>query len=157
MCWALSKYFFRTVIIITYFLFKIVFLISRRGKPPIWTPDNKKLAIHPKSVLSNEKYFRSNILVYYRKVKSTSDYIHDASLIHPLPVIFFGDHFTQVEENGHNMIVINKNKLKFQCTESTGNIIKDLRDRFEWFLEHKISHPGPVLWSSENDEIRILE
>ncbi|XP_044272686.1 ATP-dependent DNA/RNA helicase DHX36 [Tribolium madens] len=124
------------------------------GKPPVKTPDMKRLKLHPKSILSSCKYFDTNILVYYRKMKSKSDFIHDASLIHPLPVIFFGDKFNQICEDGRIMISINQN-LRFKCTESTASIIKDLRDRFNWFLEYKISHPGPVIWGGD-DETKIL-
>ncbi|KAJ3647260.1 hypothetical protein Zmor_024787 [Zophobas morio] len=125
------------------------------GKKPVWTPTMQKLNIHPKSILAECRYFDTNILVYYRKVYSNSDYIHDCSLIHPLPVIFFGDNFQGMYEEGRHMITINEN-LKFVCTESTTSIIKELRDRFNWFLEYKISHPGPVIWGKEN-ETRVLD
>lgn len=114
-----------------------------------------KLSFHPKSVLYECKYFETNILVYYRKVKSHSDNIHDASLIHPLPVIFFGDRYSQSNEDNYYMISINQN-LKFKCTESTALIIKELRDRFNWFLEYKISHPGPIIWGRD-DETKLLK
>jgi ATP-dependent RNA helicase DHX36 len=125
------------------------------GRAPIWTPNMQKLQLHPKSVLAECKYFDSNILVYYRKIYSNSYFIHDASLIHALPVVFFGDKFHRFYEGDNNMISINQN-LKFKCTESTALIIKELRDRFNWFLEYKISHPGPIIWG-KNDETKVLE
>ncbi|EFA08093.1 Dosage compensation regulator-like Protein [Tribolium castaneum] len=124
------------------------------GKAPVRTPSMRRLKLHPKSILAECKYFDTNILVYYKKMKSKVDFIYDASLIHPLPVIFFGDRFNQICEDGRSFISINQN-LRFKCSESTASIIKELRDRFNWFLEYKISHPGPVVWGGD-DETQIL-
>ncbi|RZC33979.1 ATP-dependent RNA helicase DHX36, partial [Asbolus verrucosus] len=136
-------------------LYPNVSISKIRGKAPVWTPEMKRLNIHPKSILSECKYFDLNMLVYYKKVYSSSDFIHDVTLIHPLPVIFFGDNYSEVCEEGHNMITINET-LKFKCTESTAKIIKELRDRFNWFLEYKISHPGPIIWGKD-DETKVLD
>lgn len=100
--------------------------------------------------------FESSLLVYFLKVHSTSVFVHDATVIHPLPLVFFGDHYNyQKVEDGHNVISIS-DRIVFRCSESTALTIKELRDRMNWFLEYKISHPGLVDWSTDGEEIKVL-
>lgn len=115
----------------------------------------QKYQFHPKSVLSNVHFFDSPLIVYYMKIKSTKDYIHDATLVNPLPIIFFGDHFEQTVQGGVDMISVNK-MMMFKADFGTSMTISELRDRLNWLLEQKITHPGFLNWSRDSDEINIL-
>lgn len=118
--------------------------------------DNGILEFHPKSILLKVKNFDSKILVYHLLLKSSQNFVHDATVVHPLPVVFFGDKFQHKVENGKSFILIS-DKMKFKCTESTTAVIKELREKLNWFLEHKIAHPGIVDWKTNNQEIKLLE
>lgn len=111
---------------------------------------------HPKSVLCGALSFDSPLLVYWEKMRSSSDFIHDASTVHPLPIIFFGDQFRHTERNGEDVITIG-NTLVFKAQEETVRVVQQLRDRMNWFLGYKISHPGVVDWRENDDEIRVLK
>ncbi|CAH1116350.1 unnamed protein product [Phaedon cochleariae] len=117
----------------------------------------QRYKFHPGSVLSgyNTCVFESPLIVYYKKLKSSSDFIHDATMVHPLPIIFFGDQFShKLTPDGH-CISISK-FLTFKTTEGTYRVIKELRDRMNWFLEHKITHPGFVNWNEPSNEMNVL-
>lgn len=130
------------------------FCFRKFGSLPKIKLTGGKIRIHPKSVLSNFRRFDTNIMVYYRRLFSNADYVHDGTIVYPLPIIFFGDHFAHGEKKGRSIISISK-VLKFKCTNSTAQCIEGLRDRFNGFLEHKIAHPGPVIWQN-NDTTQLL-
>lgn len=112
--------------------------------------------MHPKSILSATTSFDSPLLVYFLKIRSTSIFVHDATVVHPLALVFFGDRYNiQLADGGHNVVSIS-DRIRFKCSESTALTIKELRDRLNWFLEYKISHPGVVDWSSNGEEIAVL-
>nr|XP_023023039.1 LOW QUALITY PROTEIN: ATP-dependent RNA helicase DHX36-like [Leptinotarsa decemlineata] len=112
---------------------------------------------HPKSVLSRTRSFSFPLVVYYKKMKSTCDFIYDATMVHPLPILFFGDRYIHSEANGKHIVSVN-NMVRFTAdSERTVSIIRDLRDRLFWFLEHKITHPGSVNWTSSSDELNVLK
>lgn len=115
----------------------------------------KKLEFHPKSVLKTVAYFDRPLVVYYSAVKSTGEFVHDATVIHPLPLVFFGDHFTRWQEGDKYYITIGT-YLKFLVSMDSAGIMHELRNRMNWFLEYKISHPGPVSWDTPSNGIDIL-
>ncbi|XP_017786910.1 PREDICTED: ATP-dependent RNA helicase DHX36-like [Nicrophorus vespilloides] len=121
------------------------------------TLDRKKVKLHPKSVLNQVEIFESPLIVYYLKMKSSNDFIHDGTVVHPLSLLFFGDRFAEHNErNDKHSISVNEG-LRFWCSEGTGNIIAALRDRMNLFLKWKVAHPGYVNWSSDEDgEIKTL-
>lgn len=97
--------------------------------------------------------FEHSLFTYYLRLKSSSDFIHDATMISSLPVIFFGDDFKHDVEK--ETIFINE-KLKFTCSENTGSTIMKLRERLNWFLAYKVAHPGPVIWEKNEEGVKIL-
>ncbi|CAH1983221.1 unnamed protein product [Acanthoscelides obtectus] len=110
---------------------------------------------HKKSVLASEPFFESPLIVYYTKVKSKADYIYDATMVTPLPIIFFGDQYEHKNERGTSIISI-CNSLTFKAANDTAEIIRELRNRMNWFLEYKVTHPGFVDWTKETGEIKVL-
>lgn len=116
---------------------------------------SKFMQFHPKSILRSVRFFDKPLVTYCLAIKSKKTFIHDATLTHPLPLVFFGDHFLRSSENNKHIIKIGGH-LKFVASDSTANLIHDLRNKMNWFLEHKISHPGPVSWLEESNEIDVL-
>lgn len=66
------------------------------------TPEDGNVKIHPSSVNVNEKYFRSNFLVYHVKMRTTSKFLYDTTMVQPLAIVFFGD---QLEVTQDKIIV----------------------------------------------------
>ncbi|KAF5288763.1 hypothetical protein FQA39_LY15254 [Lamprigera yunnana] len=128
-------------------------IVGKKHKRPR-TLEGIRVHWHPKSILHKELYFPSPLFVYYLRLKSTSNYVHDATIVHPLPLIFFGDKYCYDHESG--TIDLADKQLRFKCSENTSNVIKCLRKKLNWYLEYKISHPGVVDWNTEGDEIMIL-
>ncbi|KAK5641598.1 hypothetical protein RI129_010145 [Pyrocoelia pectoralis] len=120
-----------------------------------YTLEGSRVDWHPKSVLSKESYFPSPLFAYYIKLQSCRKYIHDATNVHPLPIIFFGDKYSYDPEN--SIINLANERLKFKCSDVTNSTIKQLRDRLNMFLEYKISNPGIIKWTSNNREIPVLK
>lgn len=132
---------------------------NKLGKPVMLKSLDYKQSykFHPKSVLTNVTDVDYSLAVYYTKVKTCSDYIHDCTFMRSLPIIFFGDHFEHLVEDGKHLISIGK-FLKFEVKDiGTANLICELRNRMNWFLEYKITHPGVVDWNKETGEIAILK
>ncbi|KRT84976.1 helicase, partial [Oryctes borbonicus] len=132
-------------------------IINRRRKLRniLYTMNHKRVTLHKKSILAQESIYDSPFLVYYLRLKSSCDFIHDVTMVHPLPLIFFGDRYAQHMENGVSSISVNQ-CLKFNCSESTMALISDLKQQMNWFLEYKISNPGFVDWTLGTPEIRVL-
>lgn len=114
-----------------------------------------KFSFHPKSILKKVEFFESPLVVYFSAIKSKKVFIHDATLTHPLPLVFFGDHFNRSLEDSKDIITIGTH-LKFIASDDTARLINDLRNRMNWFLEYKISHPGAVCWAEQSNEVDIL-
>lgn len=142
-----------------YFSFIIKVLNCCRGKKfrnRVHTIEGEKAEMHPKSILSKQVGFDSPLLVYHLKLRSSSNFIHDGTLVHPLPLIFFGDNYTYNVDDSGTTISIGNDKLRFNCSRSTNLLIKELRDRLNWFLEYKINNPGIVNWNGDGPDIAIL-
>lgn len=138
-----------------YLLYNILFR-QKKHRYLFRTPEGDKVDIHPKSILSSCSRFESPLLVYFLKMRSSSIFVHDATVVHPLPLVFFGDQYNYQEiEGGHKVLSIS-DRIRFKCSEATALTIKELRDRLNWFMEYKISHPGVVDWSANGEEIKVL-
>lgn len=68
------------------------------------TPEDGNVKVHPCSVNADEKYFRSNFLVYHVKMRTTSKFLYDTTMVQPLAIVFFGDQL----EVGQDRIVVAK-------------------------------------------------
>lgn len=77
-------------------------------------------------------------------------------MISPLPLVFVGDKLTQLKNEKGQPVLMICDKLTFKCSESTAELIKDLRQKLDWFLEYKISHPGYINWREDTYEINLL-
>ncbi|XP_057653078.1 ATP-dependent DNA/RNA helicase DHX36-like isoform X1 [Diorhabda carinulata] len=117
--------------------------------------------LHMKSTLENVKFFPSPLLVFYLKMKTTKEYIFDATMVYPLPLIFFGDRYGSAAAPDNQFCLTIAEHLRFATDRSTREVVTDLRCRLNRFLEFKITHPGVVDWSGDgddrnNDNLRVL-
>jgi ATP-dependent RNA helicase DHX36 len=87
------------------------------------TPEDGRVSIHPRSINEKETEFESPFLMYHLKLKSTSIYLHDTTMVYPLPLLFFGQGVDVCIEDGHETIAVDKS-IRFKCQESTANLVK---------------------------------
>ncbi|XP_067002715.2 ATP-dependent DNA/RNA helicase DHX36 isoform X2 [Anabrus simplex] len=123
-------------------------------KKKIMTPEDGGVSLHPRSVNEREKMFESPFLVYYLKLKSSAIYLHDTTMVHPLPLLFFGG---GIKYNAEDKVISVNDVLRFTCQESTAFIILELKKCLDNLLEYKISHPGVTDWRNDSEEGTILK
>lgn len=100
------------------------------------------------------EHINKPFVVYYKLVKSSCMYVHDATPVDPFHVIFFGDNFEQLTDNGQQFISINS--LKFRCKNSTSNVMRALKNKLNNFLEYQISHPNVIDLRNETEETQLF-
>lgn len=107
-----------------YFFYRKVKKIKKLGKTVVQlhTPEDGRVEIHPKSVNSKALGFESKFLVYHMKLKSTKINLHDTSMIHPLPLIFFGHSINSYEENSRTIIELS-DAVRFSMSEEAARLI----------------------------------
>lgn len=87
------------------------------------TPEDGRVCIHPRSINEKETEFESPFLLYHLKLKSTSIYLHDTTMVYPLPLLFFGQGVDVCIKDGLEMIAVDSS-IRFKCQESTANLVK---------------------------------
>lgn len=118
--------------------------------------DGKVVKIHPKSVLFKDSDVTAPFSVYFQRLKSSSDFIHDLSMIQTLPLIFFGDGIEQqTTKNGVNVLCINE-MFRIRCLNGTADLLLDIKNRFNSFLEYRVSNPRFVKWNCDDGGVEIL-
>jgi ATP-dependent RNA helicase DHX36 len=109
-------------------MFPIYRSVVRRKKTgqvviKLTTPEDGKVSIHPRSINEKETRFESPFLMYHLKLKSTCIYLHDTTMVYPLPLLFFGQGVDVCIEDGLETIAVDK-AIRFKCQESTANLVK---------------------------------
>ena len=114
------------------------------------TAEDGDVVIHPRSVNYDAQFTKSTWLCYYDKVKSTSIYLHDCSVVSPFAVLFFGGEQLFKRKDG-------KIFSGLICdSSSTRERIETLRTCWENYLCHRVSHPGLTDWSAESTDSALL-
>ncbi|KAK6626795.1 hypothetical protein RUM44_009272 [Polyplax serrata] len=131
---------------------------SDRGTARVlWkTIDHPKVDLHVKSLLEKATYFESPFVVYFEKMKSSSIYLHDATMVYPMALLFFGERLDIIEEDKGYSIRVD-DMIKFTCFKKTGVLVQKLRKHLLWLLESAISNPGVVDWEKENQTTLVLK
>ncbi|KAG1687692.1 ATP-dependent RNA helicase DHX36 [Nymphon striatum] len=122
--------------------------------PKLKTKD-EIVKLHPKSVNHLEPYFDSQLLVYYKKIKSTCVFIHDSTMVTPFQLLFFGGKIDLIMDN-HDELVTIDNWVSFKIQHSQALLMQDLRKNLDNFLEYKINNPGVTSWNSNENYYPIL-
>lgn len=73
--------------------------------PKLFTHEDGRVNLHPKSVICEERFFPTKFLLYHEKVETTQVFIYDASMIPPFPVLFFGGAL-DVQKDGDQEIIV---------------------------------------------------
>ncbi|XP_069705785.1 ATP-dependent DNA/RNA helicase DHX36 [Periplaneta americana] len=119
------------------------------------TPEDGSVCIHPRSINEKQTEFESPYLLYHLKLKSTSIYLHDTTMVYPLPLLFFGKGVDVCIECDMEVIAVDES-IRFRCLHSTANLVKELRKRLDQLLEYKITHPGTINWSRSSTEGAVM-
>lgn len=119
------------------------------------TPEDGRVEIHPKSINSKEAEFRSRWLLYHQKIKSTSIFLHDTSMVEPYPLLFCGGKISWKEEEGHETVYVDDD-IKFHCSQETADLVIKLRKELDRVMEQKITNPGPTDWSQDSHEGKVM-
>ncbi|PSN56785.1 ATP-dependent RNA helicase DHX36 [Blattella germanica] len=121
----------------------------------LYTPEDGNVCIHPRSINDKQTEFESPFLLYHLKLKSSSIYLHDTTMVYPFPLLFFGKGINVCSEDGLKMIAVDKS-IRFRCEETTAVLVKELRKRLDQLLEYKITHPGTINWNRNSPEGAVL-
>lgn len=115
------------------------------------TAEDGNVFIHPRSVNYDTDFSQSTWLCYHSKVKSSSIFLHDCSIVPPLAVLFFGGEHLQLKLDNKC-----KTRLRFKCDSSTLETTQMLNTCWENYLCKRVSNPGPTDWSSGSTDSSLL-
>lgn len=110
-------------------------------RPPILrTHEDGRVYLHPKSVNAQVTSFEDNFLIYHEKMKSSSLFLYDSTMIAPFPLLFFGGDISVFEEEGHETVAVDE-FIKFKSPTRIANLVKELRVELDKLLKQKIAQP----------------
>ncbi|XP_068081354.1 ATP-dependent DNA/RNA helicase DHX36 isoform X2 [Anabrus simplex] len=90
-----------------------------RVKVGLKTPEDGEVKLHRISINEETRKFESPYLVYHKKLKSSSIFIHDTTMISSLPFVIFGHKFRR----GRKDILIN-DSVQFRCDETLSILVE---------------------------------
>lgn len=96
--------------------------------------------LHPKSVNYQVTVFEDNWLIYHEKMKSTSLFLYDSTMIAPFPLLFFGGEISVFVEEGYETVAVD-DFIKFKSPTRIANLVKELRVELDKLLKQKIAQP----------------
>lgn len=73
---------------------------------------------------SCDNYYESPLLLYHTKLKTTSIFLHDTTMVYPFPVVLFAKHFQITGEKTDNVTFSLNPQINFTCSSRTANLIK---------------------------------
>eukprot|EP00127_Corallochytrium_limacisporum_P003212 Clim_evm61s147 gene=Clim_evmTU61s147 len=103
--------------------------------------DGQRCEMHPKSVLDSQTHIPSKYLAYYMKMKSTAIFVHDATVVFPMHIVFFGGELASGEDEHGDHTVIVDGKYKFLAAKSTARLLMKLRTTLDDILLKMIQNP----------------
>eukprot|EP00050_Salpingoeca_kvevrii_P001156 m.163632 g.163632 ORF g.163632 m.163632 type:complete len:1019 (-) comp10307_c0_seq24:1459-4515(-) len=127
--------------------------MARVPRPPkLFLADSSRAYLHPKSVLSDEVHFPVKWLIYHKKVRTTQIFLHDASMVTPYALLFFGGEIDTEVDEGHELVVIDK-WIRFRASRSIAELVMQLRERLDAVLRAKVNHPTATLAALGGDAV----
>ncbi|XP_078362233.1 ATP-dependent DNA/RNA helicase DHX36-like isoform X2 [Oculina patagonica] len=113
----------------------------RLKRPPkLRTQQDGKVSLHPKSVNAEVTVFEDNWLIYHEKMKSSSLFLYDSTMIAPFPLLFFGGEISVFVEEGYETVAVD-DFIKFKSPTRIANLVKELRVELDKLLRQKIAQP----------------
>lgn len=88
------------------------------------TAEDGKVEVHPKSVNSIDSYYESPLLLYHTKLKTTSIFLHDTTMVYPFPVVLFAKSLKITGEKSDVVTFCLNPQINFTCSSRTANLIK---------------------------------
>ncbi|CAL8147757.1 unnamed protein product [Orchesella dallaii] len=125
------------------------------GLAKIRTREDGKVDLHPKSVNCNENNFESGYLAYFQKMKTSSLFLYDTTMITPFPLIFFGGQLSFRKEKHLGVVSVDQN-LEFLMEKDVFDLVQALRKHLDELLEEKITNPGPTCWHELSKEGALM-
>eukprot|EP00052_Salpingoeca_macrocollata_P022794 m.199119 g.199119 ORF g.199119 m.199119 type:complete len:428 (+) comp21894_c0_seq1:135-1418(+) len=108
--------------------------------PKLYTKQDGKVALHPRSVIAEEPILPLKWLLYHQKVKSSKVFLYDATMISPLPLLLFGHHVERHEDQGQAGVAVD-GWIVFRCAGQVVDLVQQLRRQLESLLDQKIRNP----------------
>ncbi|KAL0275312.1 UNVERIFIED_CONTAM: hypothetical protein PYX00_003200 [Menopon gallinae] len=128
------------------------------GKNPVAllrTLDHKSVLFHMRSYCSRINEFESLYFVYHQIMKTSSVFLHDATMMQPMPLIFFGEALDSSKKKDQYYVKVNE-IIKFATNKETIDVVQELKSRLDWILESTISKPEPFDWHTNDEKTKIL-
>ncbi len=98
-------------------------VLSYPSHPKLWTKKDGRVKFHPKSVNSDENLFANKFMIYHQKMKSSAVFIHDSTMIPPLPLLFFGGEISVQRDDTQETIAVDE-WIVFQAPEKIARLVK---------------------------------
>lgn len=135
-------------------------ILPNTGRPSphkplkIRTAQERRVALHPKSVNEKDREFKYPWMVYREKIKSSKVFIFDSSMVPNYPLLFFGEKLNYDLSKG----VINVDGfVQVRSSQHVAHLVQSLRSELDQLLEYKISHPGMTRWEKSSKEGALLQ
>jgi len=132
------------------------------GPAKLTSKTDPRIIFHLKSVNDHVRSFPYPWVVYHQKLKSTSVSLHDATVVSPLSLLFFGRYVRTgqdtIRDTGQQVdTVAADDYVKFNCEAATARLVQRLREHLDQLLLHKVTYPAPVDWANGQREGLVLE
>ncbi|VVC42551.1 Hypothetical protein CINCED_3A018746 [Cinara cedri] len=121
------------------------------------TAEDGKVEIHPKSVNTKDSYFESPLILYHTKLKTSSIFLHDTTMVNPFPVVLFAKTLEISGEKSNNVTFTLNPHINFTCKARTAKLIKQVRNRVKWLIDYLMSHPEEISSSSSGISGKLLK
>merc|ERR1712025_263270 len=104
------------------------------------TSEDGYVHLHPSSVTSKVAHFETPYLVFHEKVKTSSVFVREVSMVPMYPMVLFGG-------TGMDIVIsLEEGWIKFICdTHQIAELLKEMRIELDNVLEEKISSPNTDL------------
>jgi ATP-dependent RNA helicase DHX36 len=94
----------------------------RKEKKLLKTATDFKVSLHPKSVNNFPSEFESPLFTYHLKMKSATVYLHDTTMVYPMPLLFFGSKLRSLADPEHES-VLTMDQFEFRCAGDTASLL----------------------------------
>jgi len=87
------------------------------------TASQPRVVLHQRSILSSVSRFESPYLVFHMIMESSSVFLHDATMVSPWPLLFFGEKLDIVEFEKNHRIRVDE-LIRINCFKKTAVLIQ---------------------------------
>ncbi|XP_066565587.1 ATP-dependent DNA/RNA helicase DHX36 [Amia ocellicauda] len=119
---------------------------KKRKMVKVYTKQDGKVSIHPKSVNAEETEFHYTWLIYHLKMKTSNIFLYDCTEVSPFSLLFFGGDISIQKDQDQDTIAVDE-WIVFQSPAKTAHLVKDLKKELDRLLQEKIKNPQPVDWN----------